>query len=82
MGFHIPNVSIGILESPVKFFCSCVECLHNLHQQDSVTLQISSAAFMSADLADLMLATTLLPKMTMASMKTKSFIRKKESWLG
>ena len=71
VGFHIPNVSIGIFESPVKFFGSYVKCLYNLHQQDSVTLQMSSAAFMSADLALLMLATTVLPKMTMANIRTK-----------
>jgi hypothetical protein len=77
-----PNVSIGIFESPVKFFCSDVKCLYDFHQQDSVTLQMSSAALMSADLADLMLATTVLPKTMIANMKTKSFIRKKASWLG
>lgn len=82
MGFHVPNVSIGISESPIKFFCSYVKCLDDFHQQDSVTLQMSSAALMSADLADLMLATTLLPKIMTANMKTKSFIRKKASWLG
>jgi len=74
MGFHVPNVSIGILESPVKFFCSYVKCLDDFHQQDSVTLQISSAAFVSADLAALIDATTLLPKMTIASMTMKSLI--------
>ena len=77
-----PNVSIGIFESPIKFFCSYVKCLDDFHQQDSVTLQISSAAFVSADFADLMLATTVLPKIMTANMKTKSFIRKKASWLG
>lgn len=71
MGFHIPNVSIGIFESPVQFFGSYVKCLDDFHQQDSVTLQISSAALMSADLALLMLATTVLPKMTIANIKTK-----------
>lgn len=69
-----PNVSIGIFESPIQFFSSYVKCLYDFHQQDSVTLQISSAAFMSADLALLMLATTVLPKMTIASMAMKSLI--------
>ena len=71
-----PNVSIGILKSPVQFFGSDVKCLDDFHQQDSVTLQISSAAFMSADLALLMLATTVLPKMTIASMAMKSLMAK------
>jgi hypothetical protein len=74
MGFHVPNVAIGIFESPIKFFCSYVKCLDDFHQQDSVTLQISSAAFVSADLAALIDATTLLPKMTIASMTMKSLI--------
>jgi hypothetical protein len=82
VSFHVPNAFIGILESPVKFFGSDVKCLYDFHQQDSVTLQMSSAALMSADLADLMLATTVLPKTMIANMKTKSFIRKKASWLG
>lgn len=76
MSFHVPNVSIGIFESPIKFFCSYVKCLYDFHQQDSVTLQISSAALMSADLADLMLATTVLPKTMTANIKTKSFMMK------
>lgn len=69
-----PNVSIGILESPIQFFGSDVKCLNDFHQQDSVTLQISSTAFVSADLALLILATTVLPKMTIASMAMNNLI--------
>ncbi len=76
VSFEIPNVFVGILKSPVKFFGSDVKCLNNFHQQDSVTLQMSSAAFVSADLAALMDATTLLPKITIAKTKIKIFIRK------
>ena len=75
VGFEVPNVFVGILKSPVKFFGSDVKCLNDFHQQDSVTLQISSAAFVSADLAALMDATTLLPKITIAKTKIKIFIR-------
>jgi len=75
VGFEVPNVFIGILKSPVHFFGVNVKCLNDFHQQDSVTLQISSAAFVSADLAALIDATTLLPKITIAKTKIKIFIR-------
>lgn len=75
MSFEIPNVFVGILKGPVEFFSSDVKCLNNFHQQDSVTLQMSSAAFVSADLAALIDATTLLPKITIAKTKMKIRIR-------
>jgi len=53
-----------------------VKGLHNFHQQDSVTLQMSSAAFVSADFAALIDATTLLPKIITATMKITIRIRK------
>lgn len=76
MGFKVPNVIVGIFESPVNFSGVNVKCLNNFHQQDSVTLQISSAAFVSADLAALIDATTLLPKIITAIIKIKILIRK------
>jgi len=75
MSLEIPNVFVGILKGPVQFFSSDVKSLYDFHQQDSVTLQMSSAAFASADLAALMDATTLLPKITIAKTKIKIFIR-------
>ena len=75
MSLEIPNVFVGILKCPVHFFGMNVKGLYDFHQQDSVTLQMSSAAFESADLAALMDATTLLPKITIANTKIKIFIR-------
>ena len=75
VGFEVPNVIVGILKGPVHFLGMNVKGLYDFHQQDSVTLQMSSAAFESADLAALIDATTLLPKITIAKTKIKIFIR-------